>query len=702
MGARLGRYVLLKHLASGGMADVLLARSDGIEGFERHVVVKRIRPELARDARFTRMFLDEARVAATLHHQHVVQVHDIGEAGGEYFIAMEYVHGEDVRRILSTASRQRNHVPLGHAVAIVAGAAAGLHYAHERIGSDMQPLQIVHRDVSPSNILVGYDGAIKVVDFGIATASMQRETRSGGLKGKISYMSPEQCKGEAVDRRTDVYALGVVLYELATTTRMIKGDSDYRVMEQIVNGRIAAPHARRPDLPKELSAIILRALSTDREKRYATADELRMALDRFAANAGLVVSSSTIATYMQQQFGQRPEPWLALTGDELEGLPVPLDGSAPSNSWSELHASDVARRSTGSIPRFSEPTRPSGPHRAAAQTGPVPTPPIAAIATVTPTSAKTGPIGLIERELPPTPEPRTRPGQTNSPTDARMGWESQAPAPGAPGARSRRKPLLIGGGALLAGAAVWLFGLRGGDPPPPAPVAAVTAPAPVATPDAATAPPAMPAITLADPAPVAHPRPARLADAAPTPRPAPRISDAAPSPRPAPERPAPARPRVQDPPRPARIAMAVPAPAVEPARPAPAEDHHAAPPAPTPPPAPVVAPVPEPAAPAAPQVIAPSALDANRIAGSKNIPPDATTQDAIARAGKTQVQASYKVCVNADGALTTISLLKSTGFPDYDAKIQNAMRSEWRYRPFVINGKPTPVCTALRFLYAQK
>src|SRR3954467_12916057 len=139
MRARLGRYVILKHLASGGMADVLLARASGLEGFERHVVIKRIRHELAHDRRFIRMFVDEARVAATLHHQNIVQVHDVGEADGEYFIAMEYVHGEDVRTILSAASKQRTHGRLGQAVAVVSAAAAGLHYAHERRGTDMPP-----------------------------------------------------------------------------------------------------------------------------------------------------------------------------------------------------------------------------------------------------------------------------------------------------------------------------------------------------------------------------------------------------------------------------------------------------------------------------------------------------------------------------------------------------------------------------------
>ncbi|HWU87002.1 MAG TPA: serine/threonine-protein kinase, partial [Kofleriaceae bacterium] len=193
---RLGRYLVLGRLASGGMADVLLARTDGIEGFERHVVLKRIRAEHARDPHFIKMFLDEARVAASLHHQHIIQVNDIGEANGHYFFAMEYLHGEDVRALLSAASRAKVHLPLGVVVAIGSAAAAGLHYAHERRAPDKRPLNIVHCDVSPSNIHVGYDGSIKVVDFGIAKAALRSEDgRSGFLTGKASYMSPEQCTG---------------------------------------------------------------------------------------------------------------------------------------------------------------------------------------------------------------------------------------------------------------------------------------------------------------------------------------------------------------------------------------------------------------------------------------------------------------------------------------------------------------------------
>ncbi|HEX3483316.1 MAG TPA: protein kinase [Kofleriaceae bacterium] len=348
MAARLGRYEVLKHLASGGMADVLLGRTDGIEGFERHVVLKRIKPEHAQDLRFIRMLLEEARVAANLHHQHIVQVHDIGETAGEYFIAMEYLHGEDVRTILLTASRSRQHVPLGYAMAIVSAAAAGLHYAHERRGPDKRPLGIVHRDVSPSNILVCYDGSIKIVDFGIAKASARQETRSSNLKGKISYMSPEQCKSAEIDRRSDVYSLGIVLYELATTTRLFKGTNDYLVMDQIVNGRVPLPQTRRPDLPAELSAVIMRAIAPDPERRFPTADELRRAVDHVADRLGLTASSSAIAAYMRQQFGEKPEPWLELAAPLLGPRGGLASAGSQPGGWTELWRNDALFSASGS------------------------------------------------------------------------------------------------------------------------------------------------------------------------------------------------------------------------------------------------------------------------------------------------------------------------------------------------------------------
>ena len=343
---KLGRYQIVKHLAQGGMADVLLARTTGIEGFERHVVIKRIRAEQARDHRYVDMFLDEARLAASLHHHNIVPVTDIGEEDGEYFFAMEYVHGEDVRALLTQLSKQRQHVPLEHAITIVTAAAAGLHHAHEQRGPDRSPLGIVHRDVSPANILIGYDGGVKVADFGIAKAAHRTtQTRSGTLKGKVAYMSPEQCVGEAVDRRSDVFSLGIVLYELVTVRRLFKGDNDFLTMASLVLGHVPPPSKYRPDLPPALEEIILKALANKPPDRYATADEMRLALEQVAAKLGLRTSSTTLADYAKQLFGERPEPWLDAE-PEVE-VEVDFDGSA----------SGVVRAPLDAIAELALPTR---------------------------------------------------------------------------------------------------------------------------------------------------------------------------------------------------------------------------------------------------------------------------------------------------------------------------------------------------------
>src|SRR5262245_40503864 len=223
------------------MAEVLIARATGIENFERHVVIKRIRSEQARDAKFVGMFLDEARLAACLHHANIVQVHDIGQEGGEYFFTMEYVHGEDLRRLLTHLAANKVKTPFEHVITIITAVASALHYAHELRGNDRKPLGIVHRDVSPANILVAYDGSVKVVDFGIAKAARNAQTRSGTLKGKVAYMAPEQCNGQPVDRRSDVFALGIVLYELVTVRRLFKGDTDFLTMSAIVGGKVPKP-----------------------------------------------------------------------------------------------------------------------------------------------------------------------------------------------------------------------------------------------------------------------------------------------------------------------------------------------------------------------------------------------------------------------------------------------------------------------------
>jgi len=323
---KLGRYEIVKHLGQGGMAEVLLARTVGFEGFERHVVLKRIRAEAAHDERYVSMFLDEARIAASLHHHNIVQVTDMGQEAGEYFFTMEYVHGEDTRALLGHLSRGDEMMPLEHVIGVVCAAAAGLHHAHEQRGPDRAPLGIVHRDVSPANILIGYDGGVKVADFGIAkTRHGRSETQTGTLKGKVAYMSPEQCVGEAMDRRSDVFSLGIVLYELCTVRRLFKGENDFLTMTAIVLGYVPPPSQYRTDLPPEIETVILKALAARPEDRYQTAQEMRLDLEAAATTIGLTIVNTALADYMKRTFGERPEPWLD------EGIPeaigVDFDGS---------------------------------------------------------------------------------------------------------------------------------------------------------------------------------------------------------------------------------------------------------------------------------------------------------------------------------------------------------------------------------------
>ena len=320
---QLGRYQLVRHLASGGMADLWLARATGIEGFERHVAIKRIRREQARDQRFVQMFLDEARLAASLHHNNIATVHDIGQTAGEYFFAMEYVHGEDLRKILMHASAREQYIPIEHVMTIVLSATAALHYAHEH------KAQIVHRDVSPANVIVGYDGNVKVLDFGIAKAAHRtKETQSGVLKGKVAYMSPEQCVGQPVDRRSDLFSLGIVLYELVTVRRLFKGENDFLTMSAIIHGHIPPPSTIRPGIPRELEAIIMKALQHERADRFQTAEEMRAACERFCVVNHIRTSTTVLADYMRSLFGMKPEPWTVDFEPEL-ALTIDFDGTLP-------------------------------------------------------------------------------------------------------------------------------------------------------------------------------------------------------------------------------------------------------------------------------------------------------------------------------------------------------------------------------------
>lgn len=287
------------------MAEVYLACSGGIEGFKKRVVIKRVLPQYSVNTEFVQMFLNEARLTAMLDHPNIVQVHDMGEEAGSYYLSMEYVRGQDVRNIVVRACSRQERVPLSCVVSIGLGVAAGLHHAHEATDHEGNALGIIHRDVSLSNVLVSYDGTVKVVDFGIAKAAASNtETRTGTLKGKISYMSPEQCCGDPLDRRSDVFSIGIVLYELVTGSRLFAGDNDFKTLQRIAREDVEAPSTRRPEIPPELDAIILRALDRDRDKRYQTALELQRDLHRFARSHGLSASSFELADYMSESFSE--------------------------------------------------------------------------------------------------------------------------------------------------------------------------------------------------------------------------------------------------------------------------------------------------------------------------------------------------------------------------------------------------------------
>jgi eukaryotic-like serine/threonine-protein kinase len=276
-----GRYALYGEIAAGGMATVHYGRLVGDVGFSRTVAIKRLHPQFAKDPDFVSMFLDEARLAARIQHPNVVATLDIVPCDDELFLVMEYVHGEALSKLIRSARRRRELVPPRVAASIVAGALHGLHAAHEAKSERGEPLNLVHRDVSPQNVLVGTDGSARVLDFGVAKAAMRcQSTRDGQMKGKVSYMAPEQLRGRNVDRRTDVFAVGVVLWEALTGRRLFDGQDPGEVLGKLLDEPIPMPSELEPAVPPEFDQLLARALDRDPAGRYATAREFAIAIER--------------------------------------------------------------------------------------------------------------------------------------------------------------------------------------------------------------------------------------------------------------------------------------------------------------------------------------------------------------------------------------------------------------------------------------
>jgi serine/threonine-protein kinase len=277
----IGRYALYGEIAAGGMATVHYGRMVGAVGFSRTVAIKCLHPQFAKDADFVSMFLDEARLAARIQHPNVVQTLDVVALEGELFIVMEYIRGEALSRLTRAARRGGELIPPRVAATILSGLLHGLHAAHEACDEHGRPLGIVHRDVSPQNVLVGTDGVARVLDFGVAKAAGRlSSTREGQLKGKFAYMAPEQVKGGDIDRRTDIYAAAVILWETLTGRRMISGENEAIVLSRVLEGQRVRPTELNPNLPKSADVVVMRGLEMDPAKRYATAREMATALER--------------------------------------------------------------------------------------------------------------------------------------------------------------------------------------------------------------------------------------------------------------------------------------------------------------------------------------------------------------------------------------------------------------------------------------
>ncbi len=277
----LGRYALYGEIASGGMATVHFGRLLGVVGFSKTVAIKRLHPQLAKDPEFVSMFLDEARLAARIRHPNVVSTLDVVALHGELFLVMEYVQGESLRQLVRGEAHESGHMPASIVGTIMTGTLHGLHAAHEARSERGEPLGIVHRDVSPQNILVGIDGVPRVLDFGVAKAAGRAQTtREGQLKGKLAYMSPEQLMGRGVTRSTDIFAASIVLWEALTGQRLFGGESEGEVVKRVLDAHADPPSTIVPSLPKELDAIVLRGLARDPAQRFATAREMARALEK--------------------------------------------------------------------------------------------------------------------------------------------------------------------------------------------------------------------------------------------------------------------------------------------------------------------------------------------------------------------------------------------------------------------------------------
>ncbi|MFZ5785951.1 MAG: serine/threonine protein kinase, partial [Acidobacteriota bacterium] len=304
MATKFGRYELLERISAGGMAEVFKASIPGAAGVEKIVAIKRILPQFCDDERFVGMFIEEARISANLNHTNIGQVYEFGEIDGRYYIAMEFIPGKDLATLQEHFAHADRVMPLPMALRIVLDTCAALHHAHSKVDATGQALRIVHRDVSPPNVLVSYEGAVKLIDFGIAKAmARSSKTATGLLKGKYGYLSPEQAEGKEIDHRSDIFSLGTVLHELVSGQRLFVGESDMATLMAVRSEPIPIPSQVNPVLPEGLDHVVMTALERDRERRYQRALDFYVALEGLVNQSRLHFSTVHLGTWMAETFG---------------------------------------------------------------------------------------------------------------------------------------------------------------------------------------------------------------------------------------------------------------------------------------------------------------------------------------------------------------------------------------------------------------
>jgi eukaryotic-like serine/threonine-protein kinase len=356
-GERLDRFELIAELASGGMATVYLGRLSGVAGFQRFVAIKRLHPHLARESEFVDMFLDEARLAARIHHPNVVPILEIGESDKGYYLVMEYVEGDTAARLLARSTQAGYRLPTPIGLRIVLDALTGLHAAHELRDDERNSLHLVHRDVSPQNILVGVDGVTRITDFGVARAATRLSTtRSGQLKGKLAYMAPEQARGGEIDRRADVFAAGAVMWEMLAAKRLFKGEGEAETLNRVLFEPIPSLRVFEPSIPPAIEQVCMCALSRDPARRFPSAADMADALERTARSLGCLASAREVATYVDAIIGQE-------ISQQREAVRAWLARSEPSrNDHVAVPSGPLLPGSSGSYPRASHPRLSPAPH----------------------------------------------------------------------------------------------------------------------------------------------------------------------------------------------------------------------------------------------------------------------------------------------------------------------------------------------------